>query len=169
MRKRTTKRSAKPPSASKLNDTSELDNMLKSLIEPDQAFRDNLKVRFGRWLRRAILNMGITQFEFARAVDLPRDSISTYVLGKTLPSAASAKRIADFFKISVEDLLSAPGLAPDKDEAPSPAPHVEDCAPALDIQSVSGEIGRARIRVNRVVRTATALKIAQAIEDDAAD
>lgn len=169
MRKRAAKRSAKAPTESNYNGTSEFDNMYKAIIAPDQVFREKLKVRFGQWLRRAILNRGMTQSEFARAVDLPRDSISTYFLGKTLPSAPSAKRIADFLKVNVEDLLALPK---DADEPPGALASTKapvDQPPVLDIQSLAGEVGRTRIRVNRIVRTATALKIAQAIEDDAAD
>lgn len=167
------KKAVKKPtkSSSRLDETSGFDNMYRAIMAPDQKFREDLKLRFGQWLRRAILIRGMTQSEFARAVNLPRDSISTYILGKTLPSAPSAKRIADFLGVDVEDLLFTPKNANQEPERPDDdgptTPTSGGVAAKLDIQSLPNMAGKARIRLDQIVRVSTALKIAQAVEEDA--
>jgi transcriptional regulator with XRE-family HTH domain len=48
---------------------------------------------------------GWTQSELARRADVGKDMISTYVRGRHLPDANNAKKLADAFGITVEELF----------------------------------------------------------------
>lgn len=132
-------------------------DIFRQLTAPRSAFQKGLKMKFGERLRRAILNLGITQSEFARRCDLPRDSISTYVLGKTLPSPRSAAKMSKELGIDLASWL--------EESAPADTSSTAEIEPAFDIQSLSNT-GKTRLRVNAIVRTRTALQIVELLEQD---
>lgn len=134
------------------------DDIFAAFSAPRSAFQDALKRQFGKNLRREILLRGWTQSEFARRCDLPRDSISTYVLGKALPSPTSAKAITDVLGVSLSDLVGGASTAASKAGKPGTL--------VLDIYVLPDQPGQARLRVDRVVRVTSALKIAEILESD---
>ena len=52
------------------------------------------KEQFGRVLYRKMLEKGWNQSELARAADIPRDSVSKYIRGITVPSQQSLQALA---------------------------------------------------------------------------
>jgi transcriptional regulator with XRE-family HTH domain len=159
MERQVIKKSDKIPISKKSAPTdasADVGEIYKRLLAPRSAFQDGLKAQFGKKLRRAILERGWSQSEFARRCGLPRDSVSTYILGKTLPTAKSAKAMADVLGLQIDDFLSQPDI-------PAVSTTVK---PSLDIQTLPGSPARARIQLDRVVRLSAALKIAEIIELD---
>lgn len=70
---------------------------------------------FSKKLHELASAKGWHQSEIARQADLPRDSISVYWRGKSLPTDKSAKKLANAFGISVDELMprGAVGLPSD--------------------------------------------------------
>lgn len=151
----------KPPATAP--DREEARTVYRAMFAPRSAFQEELKDQFGRWLHRTIMKEGLSQSEFARRCGLPRDSISTYVLAKTLPSPASAKKIADYLKMDVEDLLFMPKNG-NTQHGPVEEPKVE--LPSLNIQTLPDRPGHARVKLDRVLKLSSAVKIAEIVEED---
>lgn len=70
----------------------------------------NVKAQFGRRLQRLLLAKGMNQSDFARAAGLERNSISSYVRGKSIPNALSLKKISDALRVKPTDLIPETGL-----------------------------------------------------------
>lgn len=114
------------------------------------------KQEFGRRLYSLMVSRGWTQSEFSRRSGIPRDSISTYVRGKSLPTPPNLKMLAAAFDISPDDLLPnyVEGAMADE-ESPSFEMKVSNAAP-----------GTAWVRVNRLVSMTAAIAIASILEND---
>lgn len=67
--------------------------------------RNNGNVRFGRVLKCLMRQTGTTQAELAEHIGVTRQSVSSYLTGKTSPSMQGMGDIADFFGVSVDYLL----------------------------------------------------------------
>src|SRR5690242_21640521 len=63
------------------------------------------RTEFARRLYNLMLSKGWRQSELARRAGLPRDSVSTYIRGKVLPTAESVYKLAKAFGIPAEELL----------------------------------------------------------------
>lgn len=113
------------------------------------------KQQFGRRLYQLMLQRGWTQSELARQSDLPRDSISVYVRGKSLPTPASLQKLAEALSVKPEELL------PNHVESA-----IDSDTPALEIKVSPNAPNIAWLRVNRLVTVATALKITELLEAD---
>lgn len=115
------------------------------------------KQEFGRRLYKLMVAKGWRQSELARQADLPRDSISVYIRGKSLPTPQSLQALANALGVSSDDLLPN---------------HVENAIdedyPALDIRVSPGSPDKAWLRVNRLVTLRTALEVAKLLEADLA-
>jgi transcriptional regulator with XRE-family HTH domain len=111
------------------------------------------KLEFGERLHKLAMSRGLNQSDLARATGLTRDNISTYILGKSLPTAANLKALADFFQMSVEELL--PNRVEEK---------IEAAPTSFEIKTSATSPNKAWLRVNRLVRLSTAVKIAELIE-----
>jgi transcriptional regulator with XRE-family HTH domain len=106
-----------------------------------------------------MLTKGWTQSELARQSGLPRDSISVYVRGKSLPTPSSLKTLAEALDVSPEELLPN---------------HVEGAidadTPSLEMRVSPNAPGVAWLRINRLVTTRVAVRIMDLLEtDDAVD
>lgn len=126
--------------------------------------RDLAKLALSRRLSKILQDRDMNQSDLARAADLPRELISTYMRGRSWPTPLSLKRItrALGFK-EVEDWL------PDVMAA-----QVEDENPSLDMRALQGHPGKMWVRVNQVLPTMVAAKILQLVNEyqqtaDAAD
>ena len=62
---------------------------------------------FGRKLQELRRSMGLTQEELAARIYVSRTAVSKWESGRGYPSIDSLKAIADFFSVTVDDLLSS--------------------------------------------------------------
>lgn len=137
------------------------EDSVKEQPAPEQKLASNLaprhltKQEFGRRLYSLMLNRGWHQSELARQSGLPRDSISVYVRGRSLPTPTSLQALARAFGISAQELL------PNHVEGA-----IDEDAPSLDIKVSPNMPGSAWLRVNRLVSVKTALRIAELLESE---
>lgn len=110
---------------------------------------------FGRRLYQLMLAKGWHQSELARQAGITRDAVSTYINGRSLPTPTSLAGLARAFGIASEELL------PNVMEAA-----IDEDNPAFEMKAAAGAPGKSWIRVNRLVTTATAIKIADLLERD---
>ncbi|MGE0211795.1 MAG: helix-turn-helix domain-containing protein [Parvibaculaceae bacterium] len=113
------------------------------------------KQQFGKRLYELMLKRGWHQSELARRADLPRDSISVYIRGRSLPTPASLKKLADVFEIAPEELL------PNHIESA-----IDEDAPSFEMKVSPNAPNVAWLRVNRLVALPTGLKIAELLQGD---
>lgn len=113
------------------------------------------KEQFGRRVRNLMYAKGWRQSELARKADLPRDSISVYVRGLSLPTPASLRKLAEALDVTPEELL------PNQIEG---AIHADFGATEMKISQ--HDLKKAWLRVNRLVSTDTATKIIALLNDD---
>lgn len=62
---------------------------------------------------------GLSQFELARRLDMGRSALGNYEQGDREPDFETVRKIADFFKVSVDYLL---GRQPDEGKTPQEIP-----------------------------------------------
>jgi transcriptional regulator with XRE-family HTH domain len=67
--------------------------------------RHLVKSEFAKRLYHHITSKGWTQSEFARNCEIPRDAISTYVRGRSMPSPTNLERMAGVLGLRPEDLM----------------------------------------------------------------
>lgn len=119
------------------------------------------KQEFGKRLYDLMLARGWNQSELARQADLPRDSISVYLRGKSLPTPKSLMGLSKALGLSPEDLL------PNMMEGA-----IDNDFPAFEMKISPNAPQMAWVRINRAMPTPIALKIAgligEADNDDAA-
>jgi transcriptional regulator with XRE-family HTH domain len=125
------------------------------------AHKDVIKREFGQRLKRALVEKGMSQTDLAKAAakytpdkQFGRDLVSSYVNGRYVPNPVNLEALASALKISPEDLLPMANNLPRRGET----------TPPLDFRIIGED--RASLRVNQVVSLATALKVAQLINDD---
>lgn len=115
------------------------------------------KQEFGRRVYNLMVAKGWNQSELGRQADLPRDSISTYIRGKALPTGVSLDKLASALGVATEELL------PNHIESA-----IDEDNPAFEMKVSTSAPGMAWVRVNRLVSTATAVRIADLLENDRA-
>lgn len=115
------------------------------------------KQQFGQRLYSLMMAKGWNQSELARQADLPRDSISTYVRGRTFPTPKSLNALAKALGVTATDLLPNVVESALDEEMPSVEMRVSTTAP-----------DRAWLRVNRMVMMSTATKIIEMLNEDTA-
>lgn len=113
------------------------------------------KQEFGRRLFSLMIEKGWNQSELARQAGLPRDSISTYIRGRSLPTPQSLKKLGEALGVNREALL------PNVVESA-----IDEDNPSLDMRVSPGRPNVAWLRVNRQVSLATAMKVTQLLVDD---
>lgn len=113
------------------------------------------KQEFGRRLYRLMLAKGWNQSELARQAGLPRDSISTYIRGRTLPTPKSLQALADALGTTPGDVF--PGAIQQAT--------MDDTA-SIEIRSSTSAPGMAWLQVNRLVTLQTAVDVAKLLEAD---
>jgi transcriptional regulator with XRE-family HTH domain len=110
---------------------------------------------FGRRLYNLMLAKGWHQSELARRAGLPRDRVSTYVRGAAMPTPANVDALAKALGVDAEAILPNHLMSA-----------IDEDAPALEIRSSPAAPGKAWLRVNRLVTLATAVRIADLLEND---
>jgi transcriptional regulator with XRE-family HTH domain len=117
------------------------------------------KQEFAKRLYRLMLKRGWNQSELARRANLPRDSVSTYIRAKVMPTQQSAQRLAAALGVTPEDLM------PNFVESA-----IEEDTPSLEMKVSVNAPNKAWLRVNRLVSLATAARVIDLIEaENAAD
>lgn len=130
-----------------------LDNMPAAGLVPKHLTKEE----FGRRLYTLIMSKGWNQSELARRAGLPRDSISTYVRGRTFPTPKSLRALADALGIEPADLL------PNSVEV-----SMDEDVPSLEMKVSTGAPDRAWLRVNRLVTLRTAAQVIELVQSDEA-
>ena len=119
-----------------------------AMVDPKLTPKHLTKQEFANRLYKLMLAKGWNQSELSRRAGLPRDSISTYIRGKTLPTPISLQKLAETLDISSEELLPN---------------HVESAidfdTPALEMRVSPNAPNTAWLRVNRAVSLKAALNI----------
>ena len=113
------------------------------------------KASFGSKLRELMESHGWNQSELARRANLPRDSISTYIRGRTVPSRRSIVALASAFGVEAHEL----GISDNRRQTTDPSP-------LLEVKVLQSSPTKANVRVDCVVTLATATKIIELIEKD---
>ena len=113
------------------------------------------KQQFAKRLYRLMLSKGWNQSELARRAGLPRDSVSTYVRGKVMPTPQSAQALAQALGVTPEEIMpNHVQGAIDEDE------------PSLEMKVSVNSPRHAWLRVNRLVSLATAARVIDLIESE---
>ena len=102
-----------------------------------------------------MLERGWHQSELARQSGLPRDSISVYVRGKSLPTPTSLQALARAFGVQPHELL------PNHIESA-----IDEDHPAFELKVSPNNTNVAWLRVNQLVSLTTAIKIAELLKND---
>jgi transcriptional regulator with XRE-family HTH domain len=113
------------------------------------------KQEFGRRLYNLMLRKGWHQSELARQSGLPRDSISVYIRGKSLPTPLSLKQLADALGVTTEELL------PNHTESA-----IDEDMPSIEFKVSPNQPDRAWLRVNRLVSIRAGMEIMSILEGD---
>lgn len=113
------------------------------------------KQEFGKRLWRLMVDRGWHQSELARRSGLPRDSISVYIRGKSLPTPVSLQALARVFSMEPHELL------PNHAESA-----IDEDHPSLEMKVSPNAPNVAWLRVNRLVSIKTAVKIVELLEGD---
>lgn len=113
------------------------------------------KQQFGNRLYRLMMAKGWTQSELSRRAELTRDSISTYVNGKSVPTPLNLEKLATALGVKAEELL--PNMIESAIEADNPA---------FEMRQSVNTPGKVWLRVNRMVSMANAVKIAEIIQSE---
>ena len=115
---------------------------LDELPEAQQLPKHLTRQEFGRKLYNEILKRNWSQSDLARKAGLPRDSISTYVRGKVLPTPLSLQKLADALGMEPHEVLpNAVENAMDEDQ------------PAMSLNVSHNKPNQAWLRINRMVPT----------------
>lgn len=114
---------------------------------------------FGQRVYRLMLDRNMNQSDLARRADQPRNNISTYIRGVSLPTPLNLKKLADALGVEPEILL------PNHTEAA-----IRDDVPSLELRVSTSDPLKAWLQVNRLVSTGAAAKIIEILNgDNAAD
>lgn len=113
------------------------------------------KDEFARRLYKLMIDRGWRQADLARHAGLPRNAISVYLRGASLPNPDSTKALAKAFDME-------PGvLLPNYTESA-----IERDNPEIEFRVSPADPKKAWLRINRLVSTSTAIKIMALIEAD---
>lgn len=127
---------------------------VKSPLIPKHLAKDE----FARRLYKLMIEKGWRQADLARHAGLPRNAISVYLRGASLPNPESLKALAKAFSMDPNTLL------PNYVESA-----IERDNPEIDMRVSPGDPKCAWLRINRLVSTSLAIKILGIIEaEDAA-
>jgi len=126
---------------------------IDSMPETSLAPKHLTKQEFGRRLYQLMIARGWNQSELARKADLPRDSISTYIRGRTLPTPKSLQQMADALGVAPADIL------PNAIESA-----VDEDIPSIEMRVSTSAPSKAWLRINRLVSLTTAAKVIEMIE-----
>ena len=123
---------------------------------PDESVRMLTKQEFGKRLYRFMLDKGWRQADLHRAAGLPKDSISSYIRGRTFPTHASALKLSKALGVPVEEIMPN-----------HMAGAIADDDPEFEFKVSPSDPKRAWLKVNRAVSFEIGVKIATLLNDDA--
>jgi transcriptional regulator with XRE-family HTH domain len=113
------------------------------------------KQEFADRLYQLMRDKGWHQSDLARAAKLPRNSVSTYIRGVSLPSPKSLQSLAEALDVTEEELL------PNHVEGA-----IREDVPSLDLRVSTADPEMAWLQVNRLVFVSTAVKIIELLNTD---
>jgi transcriptional regulator with XRE-family HTH domain len=113
-----------------------------------------MKEQFGKRLYRLMVQKGWSQSELGRQSGLPRDSISVYIRGKSLPTDKSLAALAEALGVPAEELL------PNHVESA-----IESNNPMIDVKISPNAPGTALLRINALLPSDVALAIQKLVLD----
>lgn len=121
----------------------------------DLAPRHLSKQEFGRRLYNAMMRKGWNQSELSRRSGVPRDSISIYIRGKSLPGPASLQKLADALGLEPLDLL--PNIVESA---------IDSDDPSFEFKASPSSPTKGWLRVNRLVKFSTTIAVGDLLEKD---
>lgn len=130
-----------------------LDNV--SSADTPMAPKHLTKQEFGRRVLGLMYSKGWHQSELARRAGLTRDVVSTYVNGRSIPTRLNLEKLAKTLDVEADELLPNYVESAIDEDSPSFEMKVSPVQPAV-----------AWLRVNRLVSTATALKVGELLQSD---
>jgi len=116
---------------------------------PDPGVRGLRRQEFVRRLEHLLMQKNWRQVDLARASGLGRDSISTYLKGKTVPSRLSLQKMAKVFQIEPE--LLYPNYA-------SADAATEEEMLELEVKSIAGRQSKMWVQLTQVLTTDQAMR-----------
>ena len=128
---------------------SKLERVSPTRLVPKHLAKDE----FARRLYKLMLEKGWRQSDLARAADLPRNAISVYMRGASLPNDESLRALAKALEVDPDKLL------PNRVES-----SIDRAHPELEFRVSPADPKTAWIRINRSVSTALAIKIMALLE-----
>mgnify|MGYP007083448687 CR=1 FL=1 len=136
--------------------------------KPEPADDGGLRTRrmkdFARRLNRLRIEKDWTQSDLAKKSGLLRNIVSLYCRGEATPGELNVIRLAKALGCEPKDLIPGFEIAGESDmPRPAPAPETE----TVEFRTPPG--GKAVVRVQRVVKNATAMRILEALKDDPSD
>lgn len=117
--------------------------------------KEATKQEFGRRLYKLMLGKGWTQSDLARKSGMGKDSISTYIRGRSFPEPVGLQKLARALGTTAEELLPKTLESAFENEASQ-----------LELKQVVGQPEKAWLRVNRVVTIHTAARIIEILKDE---
>ena len=118
--------------------------------------QQDAKGRFGRTLKRHLIEKGWNQSTLARRAGLKRDAISTYVRGISFPEPHNLHKIANALGVH------AGSLVPSTESAAATSPE----APAFELRQLDAAGEQFLVRVHRVVGKETAAELLRLLAND---
>jgi len=113
------------------------------------------KQEFGQRLYNLMLARGWKQSELARQAGLNRDSVSTYVNGRSLPTPQSLRALARALDMTSEELLPNHTISA-----------IEADVPAFEMKASAADPTKVFMRIDRLVTMATAVEILKLLQAD---
>ena len=123
--------------------------------ETAEAPRHLTKQEFGRRLYKLMTEKGMHHAELARRSGLPRNNISTYINGRSLPSQQSLTKLAKVLGVTADELL------PNRLEMAIRGEQMPD----LSMKSSIADPSRSWLTINREVPTSVAARIIGILEE----
>jgi len=113
------------------------------------------KQEFGRRVYRLMLEKSWNQSDLARAAKQPRNNISTYIRGISMPTPLNLKYLAEALDVTEDELL------PNYTEAA-----IKEDFPEIDLRVSPADPNKGWLQVNRAVTMTTAVKIIELLNAD---
>lgn len=125
---------------------------IRSDVEPAHLIRQD----FANRLYNLMHENGWTQAELGRRAGIEsRDSISTYINARSLPSPLNLEKLAKALGVTPEELL------PQRVEQAIAADH-----PSIEVRVSTTDPTKAWLQINRLVSVKTAVKVVQIVAED---
>lgn len=120
--------------------------------------KDRRKRALATNLHRLALRANMQQSEISAATGISRDNISNYFLGKVVPTSDNASKLASFFGVTVEDLLTPQGTQ---------APANTDTQAPFEMKQIHGQPGMVMLHIHRPMSFRAAAQIVALLNEEA--